>query len=289
MPAALAQSLNELGVIALSQEEYAHARTLVVEGLTTWRELGDKAGIAGSLGLLGVAAFMQGDYTSARRLEEEALTIYRELGNKSNIARWLYNLGHIAHREGDAKRARELYIESLIVSQELGSKRTIGRCLMALGGVAGTTKQPLRGAMLLGAAEALFNSISSMLQPDDQAEHDRAIVSTLSQLNQETFDAAWAEGQALTLEQAIGLALIEIPEPEIAPSFPSTQSYPNDLTSREVEVLRLVAQGLSSAQIAKHLFLSRNTVHAHLRSVYSKIGVSSRTAAAHYAVEHGLI
>jgi DNA-binding NarL/FixJ family response regulator len=65
--------------------------------------------------------------------------------------------------------------------------------------------------------------------------------------------------------------------------------YPAGLTAREVEVLRLVARGLTNAQIAQELFLSPRTVNAHLNSIYHKLGVSSRTAATRFAGEHGLI
>ncbi|MGN6756044.1 MAG: response regulator transcription factor, partial [Thermomicrobiales bacterium] len=65
-------------------------------------------------------------------------------------------------------------------------------------------------------------------------------------------------------------------------------SAPNGLSAREVEVLRLVAQGLSDAQVAERLYLSPRTVGTHLRAVYNKLGVDNRTAAAHWAAEHGL-
>ncbi len=61
------------------------------------------------------------------------------------------------------------------------------------------------------------------------------------------------------------------------------------LTAREVEVLRLVAQGLSDAQVAEQLVISPRTVNWHLTSIYSKLGVSSRAAATRYAIEHRLI
>jgi DNA-binding NarL/FixJ family response regulator len=62
----------------------------------------------------------------------------------------------------------------------------------------------------------------------------------------------------------------------------------DDLTAREVEVLRLVARGLTNQQVAAELVLSERTVHAHLRSMYRKLEISSRTAATRYALEHGL-
>ncbi len=66
-------------------------------------------------------------------------------------------------------------------------------------------------------------------------------------------------------------------------------AYPAGLSAREVEVLRLVAQGLTNPQVARQLFLSPRTVEQHLRSVYNKLGVSSRAAASTFAVQHGLV
>jgi DNA-binding CsgD family transcriptional regulator len=63
----------------------------------------------------------------------------------------------------------------------------------------------------------------------------------------------------------------------------------SDLTARELEVLRLAAQGLTDAQIGERLFISHRTVGQHLRSVYGKLEVRSRAAATRYAVEHRLV
>jgi DNA-binding NarL/FixJ family response regulator len=60
------------------------------------------------------------------------------------------------------------------------------------------------------------------------------------------------------------------------------------LTARELEVLRLVARGLTNQQVAAELVVSERTVHAHLRSMYRKLEIGSRTAATRYALEHGL-
>ena len=68
----------------------------------------------------------------------------------------------------------------------------------------------------------------------------------------------------------------------------SAADQPDGLTAREVEVLRLVAEGLTDAQVAERLVVSLRTVHAHLRSIYRKLDVRSRSAATRYAVEHGL-
>jgi DNA-binding NarL/FixJ family response regulator len=77
---------------------------------------------------------------------------------------------------------------------------------------------------------------------------------------------------------------LEQAEPE--PSLPAGLEH---LTPRQVEVLRLVARGMTNNEIAETLFLSRRTVHAHLRSIFHKLGVGHRSAATRYAIQHGLL
>ncbi len=90
----------------------------------------------------------------------------------------------------------------------------------------------------------------------------------------------------MTIEQAIAEAEQEIVAPPPAPALPRD---PNALTSREIEVLRLVAAGLSDAQVAARLVISRRTVSTHLTAIYGKLGVNSRSSATRYALDHHLI
>ena len=92
----------------------------------------------------------------------------------------------------------------------------------------------------------------------------------------------------MTPEQALvaeGQPLLPTPTPPARPAATSLDG----LTAREVEVLRLLAQGLTSAQIAEQLAISLLTVNTHVRSIYSKLGVTSRSAATRYALEHHLV
>ncbi len=99
----------------------------------------------------------------------------------------------------------------------------------------------------------------------------------------------------MTLEQILATQrpvtmLPPIPaEPVTAPPVPKASTYPDELTAREVEVLRLVAQGLTDAQVAEKLVISPRTVNTHLTSIYAKIQVSSRSAATAYALAHNLV
>ena len=94
----------------------------------------------------------------------------------------------------------------------------------------------------------------------------------------------------MTPEQAgAGLHLASLPEPVLEALQPSSPTSPNDLTAREMDVLRLLAQGLTSAQIAERLVIGLVTVNSHVRSIYSKLGVTSRATATRYVLEHHLL
>ena len=117
--------------------------------------------------------------------------------------------------------------------------------------------------------------------------YERAIASTRAQLTGEQFETAWSAGRRLGVERAVaeGEALAA----ELAMSSTSRVNNWHGLSPRELEVLRLVAQDLSTAEIAERLFVSPRTVTTHLSSIYNKLGVNSRAAATRYAVEHELM
>jgi DNA-binding NarL/FixJ family response regulator len=89
----------------------------------------------------------------------------------------------------------------------------------------------------------------------------------------------------MTSEQAVEYALDRSAKPETG----SPVTYPAGLSAREAEVLRLVTDGLSNAEVAQKLFLSTRTVDWHLGSIYRKLGLHSRTEAARFALEHNLL
>ena len=133
------------------------------------------------------------------------------------------------------------------------------------------------------------------MPPIERADYERAVAAVRMQLGEQIFATAWNEGRAMTPEQALATReLATLPQPLLSalsaiPPVKPAPTYPDGLTIREVEVLRLVAQGLTSAQIAEQLVISMVTVNFHVRSIYSKLGVTSRAAATRYAVEHHLV
>src|SRR2546421_594908 len=161
-------------------------------------------------------------------------------------------------------------------------------------GVAAAQGELRWAAQLWGAAEALREEMAFPLLPADRAGYERAVTAAQAQLGVQAFTAAWAQGRNMTMEQVLAAqGPVTIPEESSGMLRPTTAktppTYPAGLTTREVEVLRLVAQGLTDAQVAAQLVVSPRTVNFHLTSIYAKIGVSSRSAATRYAVEHHLI
>jgi DNA-binding NarL/FixJ family response regulator len=142
---------------------------------------------------------------------------------------------------------------------------------------------------------AFRDANSIPIVPVYRAEYERAVASTRAQLGEKDFAAAWAEGRTMTPKQALaaqGPVTLPQPFPAAPSSTPQAQSPTTSLgglSARELEVLRLLATGLTDAQIAEQLVLSLHTIHAHLRTIYSKLGVTSRSAATRYAFEHQLV
>lgn len=204
-----ASLLDNLGILAHDQADFGTARARHEESLVIRRELGDRRGIATSLHNLGDVSSADRNYSLARTHYEESLAIHRELGNQRDIAISLDGLGGVAMALGDYEVARAHYGESLAIRRELGNKGSIAEALEKLAAVAAARGQPERTARLFGVVEALREAMGAPLPPADRAEHDRSVAAVRTELGEEAFAAARAEGQAMSLEQACDYALEE--------------------------------------------------------------------------------
>ena len=291
----MALSLLQLAeLLFVSQGYQTRIHELLEEGLDLCREVGDRDGIASYFYFSGEIALSQGDTLIARSLLGESLTLYREIGDRQRIGRSLIGLAKVEARQGDYARAQVLFEESLDMAR-VGHKVNIVYGLEGLANVVAAKGESVWATRLWGAAHTLRNSMEAPLAPVERADYEHSVAAVRSQLGEEIFTAAWAEGQSMSLEQVIvaqGSALMPQPVPVEQPStieMVPHPAHPNRLTAREVEVLQLVAQGLTNAQIAEKLVITRRTVNWYLTSIYSKIQVSSRSAATRYVIEHNLI
>ena len=111
--------------------------------------------------------------------------------------------------------------------------------------------------------------------------HDHVLAEVHRCLGEARFEAARDEGRRLPLRVTVELVR--------AVHVSSGVDAPDGLTARELEVLALIAEGRTDAEVADALVVSLRTVHAHLRSVYRKLGLHTRSAATRYALEHDLV
>ncbi|HET7091364.1 MAG TPA: BTAD domain-containing putative transcriptional regulator [Anaerolineae bacterium] len=203
----LAGSLGTLGATAFSQGDYTAARSFLTESLALLRELDDKHATGWSLTYLGDLSRAQHDDEQAHRLYAESVAHFRAIGDINSAGYPIRRLGVMALNRGDYQQAIEWLKESLALNNKVCYPKGIAACLGALAGVALKQDHQIRAARLLGAAESLLNAVAGKLFPTDQADYDRAATALRSQMTEQTFAAAWAEGGAMTLEQAIDYAL----------------------------------------------------------------------------------
>jgi ATP/maltotriose-dependent transcriptional regulator MalT len=283
-------SLLNMAEEFLDEGDAAQAHPLLEESRTLFRELGESYYEGLVLGDLGLVAFHQGNMAVAHSLIEECLTHFQaknELDIRDGKARTLAHLAQVVAFEGDNARARALYEQCLAIARKQPFQRLTPFYLEGLAGVVAAQGELPWAARLWGAAEALRDSMGTPIPPASRADYERSVAAARTQLGEQAFAAVWAEGRTMNLEQALAAQ-----GPATLPSSPPTKpspTSPDGLTAREVEVLRLVAQGLTAAHIAKHLVISPRTVNTHLTSIYSKLQVSSRAAATRYAMEHHLV
>jgi len=289
----IAMSLHGVArTLFVSQGDPVAVRSLLEESLALSREVGDKGVIAQCLSLSGLVTLQRGDVSTAHRLAEEDVALSREAGDLFETIWSLAVLARVETHQGDQPAARTHYEEGLAIASKLGIKLHIPFLLEGLANLLATQGEPARAARFWGAAEALRESTGVPIWPVERAAYEHTVEGVRAQLGEQAFAAAWNEGRLMTPEQALAAkAMVPTPPPARPTSAPSMKSppHPAGLSAREVEVLRLVAQGLTNTQVAEKLVITRRTVNWYLTSIYSKIRVSSRSAATRYAIESHLV
>jgi predicted ATPase len=215
----IARALWQFGWCTMRSGDYEGAVQYFAEPLQFYRQSGDKNGLSYVLSGLGEVALRQGDYGRATALLEESLALRREVGDKWGVAVSLGSLAWVALRWDDLKGAVTLLAESLALRHEIGDVGGIAWCLEKFAEIALTTGQAAsatrrdedfrRAARLFGVAEALRAPSGSVIDLVDQPEYERQLATVHTQLDDADFGAAWAEGQAMTLEQAVAYALAD--------------------------------------------------------------------------------
>jgi predicted ATPase/DNA-binding CsgD family transcriptional regulator len=284
----MAHTLSSAGFAALGEGRHEEGLVLIGRAKDLSLKIGEKWGAAYMFSFLAVVRRDLGETADAKRLAEQGLALSRETGDRLGGAVASYVLATLVQEgeQRERKQAAQLFGEALRLSAEMGEKTDLFYCLQGLGDTAWAGGDGRRAATLWGAAEALSESIqvAAYFYAPDQSLHESRMAACRGALGERAFRKAWEEGRMMPQERAVAYATKQQDTLTLA-----TVPRGETLSNRELEVLKLAAEGLTDIQIAERLYLSPRTVGNHLRSVYRKLGVPSRAAAVATAGGLGLI
>lgn len=287
----IVEALCNLGLVRRCAGDFAVARALLDEALVRSRASGNRVWEARTLNNLARMSFYEGDYETSRSLHEESLTKGREVDDSWATAIALGDLGDVAQAQGDGIAALTFYKESLALWQRVGDERGIAQSLEGLAIQAAARSQADGAVRLLAAAAAVRETISELPSLSRRDILDRLLETARAKLGGEAYAAAWAEGRAMSLDQAVEYALSTADAAPVeasrgAPARVRSREFP--LTARERQVAELIARGLSNREIAQELVISELTAETHVRNILRRLDLTTRAQVAAWVVEHGL-
>lgn len=260
----------QLATLAVGFGDTVAARALAQPLADTMRKFGMPLYQSWAQSILGAALLSAGDAAAARATLEAAKAAAQSLDNAWLIATADHRLGILARRAGELTRAEQLHHEALELQRSRNLRPGVVESLEALAALASDHESPAEAARLFGAADTLRRSIGMVRWPVEQAGYDDDLGRTRAQLAGDEFDAAWSQGAALSMEDAI----------EYVSRARGERKRPSagweSLTPTEDRVVALVAEGLTNPQIAERLFIARGTVKVHLGHIFTKLAVSTR-------------
>lgn len=316
-PAARSESLSSLGQLLFRQGEYQRSQEAFQTALETAREAPCPRGEITALNGLGRLHWVNGEVSEGIEVEHQSLRLAQEHVYPLGEA-WAHNaLGEI-HRGLSEPRAAALHFrraserfgeihefslgalalqnlayvelglkrwtqaqggfrEALALWRRAGARHGLALCLIGLAGVLTAQKRDELGARFLGSADGLLDSIGVRLEASDQEDYSQIQGTLRSRLGEEFRSEHWA-GRQTPLDQLLS-------QLDQAPAVVKLEG----LTPREQDVLKATATGASNKEVAEMLVISPQTVMVHLRSIYRKLDVNSRTAAARWAADNGLL
>lgn len=289
----MAQALFDIGWQQFEEMQLGQAREYARESLALATAVGNQPAIARALLLDGAAATEADLVEEAIPALEESLVLFQEVGDTGNMALAMSTLARAEGKRGNHERAKPLLAQAVRHQVQLGNFIDLIGPLVALGFMAmHAPQQPegaRRAAQVFGVMTAWIEKMGGK-SPWAMGPLQQSIGQVTAMLGADTLAQAFDEGKHMTLADLVRLAeQITAPAPAVilpGPLHPTPAHAA--LTARELEVLRLVSTGLTNAQVAHQLSVTPRTVNAHLTAIYSKLGVSSRSGAMRYALDHQL-
>jgi predicted ATPase/DNA-binding CsgD family transcriptional regulator len=277
-PFGLSHALRRFALIMWYRGNYVHALALIEEALTRDRKAGDKNAMAWELLFMGDNLWeLYQNPGQVNPMYQESLALFQELQYAEGAASVFLSMAEVERSQGNYEQSGALHREALLLSQSVGMEEgepgVMG--VAGLAGIAAAQGKLERGARLLGAADVRLDW--GWFPDTKTVSRDKAFLH--AQLGEAAFEKVWAEGKAMTWAQVMAYALEETFTEPAEDSETAQPQQLDALTERELEVMRLIAEGLSNRGIADRLILSVGTVKWYTNQIYSKLGVQNRTQA----------
>ena len=224
-----------------------------------------------------IQAIFEGDLETSRAASLEGARLSREAGDLYQLEAMLRNLGMVGMMSGDIHAAKSRFVEALQVARTIDNRLAQYYGLAAAGWYAANTGQTRAAAQLLGAAEAVARQTGADIMGPLVPLLAQAKESAKGALGLSKFQSEFQAGSRLSRMAALRVALGESDQAEVTASDGAESAA---LGKRELEVARLVADGLSNKQIAARLFISDRTAATHVGNILNKLGFNSRAQVA---------
>jgi DNA-binding CsgD family transcriptional regulator len=256
---------------------------------TAKRRLAESTGMLGGLGMISVqlhhavaaeAEAALGDLAAARVAAERSIAKAREANVNYGLAWGLTVLARVALEEGALEDAEAAAYEALAVATRVPAKVGIADLLEVIGALRARRGDAAAAGRMFGAAEALRQQTGAVRFKTYESWFHSAVDTIRAAIGEAALERTWAEGRAMSMEEAVAYAS----RGRGARRRPASGWA--SLTPAELDVVRVVADGLANKEIAAQLFISPRTVQAHLTHAYAKLGVTSRVQLAQQAVAH---
>ncbi len=202
-----AWSLAGMANMARIAGEYAKTHTLLQQSRVLFQSIGFQRGLAYVLNDLGLLAHDEGDFATARLCYLESLALFTDLAEQHAIANTLTSLGQNALSEGALGEVAAHFRESLALCRRLADRAGVTANMLGLASVAAVQGEPLRAALLWGAAERMREALHLALLPSEEAGYARDVAGARARCLDSDFDAAWQRGRTLSSDEAIAEAL----------------------------------------------------------------------------------
>jgi ATP/maltotriose-dependent transcriptional regulator MalT len=281
----IAIALFSRGSVYRDRDEHAAARVSLDRALAMFEQLNAFAWMGYCLSVLGASARAEERYDEALALLERGLAVTRSIDYPNGMTPIVDHLGDIARQRGDHGAALDYYRETMRLWLKQRDPHGAADSLAGFAVVLGTLGDFDTSAHLLASAESTYRQLGlppSRYGPPLQS----GAVDGLRQALGERFDSVWAAGAREPIFRAMAWAVDYQPMTTTHRQTPPATATWHDaygLTAREIEILDLLSEGYSNAEIGERLYISGRTAGTHVSNIFGKIGVNSRAAAVAFA------